>query len=175
MIHQSTFIPSSHSGRRVVSVCQGSLASTARQGSVQPMRKKTVLITGGNTGIGYETAKDLLRQGHDVILGCRDENKGKSAKARLEQGNVGQRVGVCDLAVFDLADTESVRDYTKKALDEGRALDVLLNNAGVMACPLMRTSQGFEQQIGAHYCHIDTAPFYITGFMFQLIHVCIQV
>ena len=137
-------------------VCQASLSTTGQES----VGKKTVLITGGNTGIGYETAKDLLRQGHDVILGCRDENKGKSAKARLEQGNVGQKGGVVDLAVFDLADTESVRDYTKKALDEGRALDVLLNNAGVMACPLMRTSQGFEQQIGTHYHHSCSCLFY---------------
>lgn len=111
---------------------------------------KTALITGGNTGIGYETAASLLQKGYNVILGCRNEEKGRNAMSRLEQF-ARQGEASIDLAVFDLADLNSVADYSKRALDADKPIDILLNNAGIMACPLMRTKQGFEQQIGVNH------------------------
>jgi len=127
---------------RVKTCAQGSTGSTSGN--------KTALITGGNTGIGYETAASLLEKGYDVILGCRNEEKGRAAMKKLEP--FARKGGSStDLAVFDLADLNSVSEYTKRALDEGRPIDVLLNNAGIMACPLMRTKQGFEQQIGVNH------------------------
>jgi NAD(P)-dependent dehydrogenase (short-subunit alcohol dehydrogenase family) len=110
--------------------------------------RRSVLITGANTGIGFETAKALLAKNFDVILGCRDEHKGKAALNKLMDLAPGAS---CELAVFDLADLDTVSDYTKALLDSGRRLDVLINNAGVMACPLARTKQGFEMQIGVNH------------------------
>jgi len=130
----------SHS--RVRTYAQGSAGSAGGN--------KTALITGGNTGIGYETAISLLQKDYDVILGCRNEEKGRAAMNKLEP--FARKGGSSiELAVFDLADLHSVSDYTKRALDADRPIDVLLNNAGVMACPLMRTKQGFEQQIGVNH------------------------
>lgn len=120
------------------------------QASTGPGGNKIALITGGNTGIGFETASSLLQKGYNVILGCRNEEKGIASMRKLEPF-AKQGGSSVELAVFDLADLNSVSDYAKRALDTGRPIDVLLNNAGVMACPLMRTKQGFEQQIGVNH------------------------
>lgn len=134
-----------------MSVATRCRVKTRAQGSSgSPTGNKTALITGGNTGIGYETAASLLGKGYNVILGCRNEEKGRAAMNRLEP--FARKGGSSlDLAVFDLADLHSVSDYTKRALDADTRIDVLLNNAGIMACPLMRTRQGFEQQIGVNH------------------------
>lgn len=134
-----------------MSVATRSCVKTRAQGSSgSPTGNKTALITGGNTGIGYETAASLLEKGYNVILGCRNEEKGRAAMNKLEP--LATKGGSSlELAVFDLADLNSVSDYTKRALDADTKIDVLLNNAGIMACPLMRTKQGFEQQIGVNH------------------------
>lgn len=109
--------------------------------------KRRVLITGANTGIGFETAK-ALAPSYDIIIGARNDAKGKAAVAKLRDAVPGAS---CELAVFDLADLDSVSDFSKSMLDAGTPLDVLINNAGVMACPLSRTKQGFETQIGVNH------------------------
>lgn len=114
-------------------------------------RRKTALISGANTGIGFETAKSLLNQGYNVIIGCRDESKGQAAKKRLDEVEAPGHPGTCEVGVFDLARLSSVRDYSKRILDEGRPIDILLNNAGVMACPEMRTNDNFEYQFGVNH------------------------
>ncbi|CAG9460028.1 unnamed protein product [Pedinophyceae sp. YPF-701] len=111
---------------------------------------KTVIITGANTGIGYESAKALVSKDYDIVMACRDPTRMESAKARL--GNeVPSAAGKISTELLDLASLESVRDFTKRYLDSGRQIDVLLNNAGVMAPPLMRTKDGFELQIGVNH------------------------
>lgn len=107
-----------------------------------------MVITGGNTGIGFETAKALLRKGDKVVLACRDDAKAAAAVARLQGMVPGAEVSS---ATLDLADLSSVRDFSKAYLDSGASLDVLLNNAGVMACPEMRTADGFEMQLGVNH------------------------
>ncbi|WPT13480.1 Retinol dehydrogenase 13 [Picochlorum sp. SENEW3] len=114
-------------------------------------RRKTALISGANTGIGFETAKSLLNQGYNVIIGCRDESKGQAAKKRLDEVEAPGHPGTCEVGVFDLARLSSVRDYSKRVLDEGKPIDILLNNAGVMACPEMRTNENFEYQFGVNH------------------------
>lgn len=109
--------------------------------------RRVCLITGANTGIGFETAK-ALAPNYDIILGSRDVVKGEAAVAKLKEAVPNAS---CDLAVFDLADLDTVSDFAKSMLDAGRRLDVLINNAGVMACPLSRTKQGFETQIGVNH------------------------
>lgn len=109
---------------------------------------KSVLITGANTGIGYETALALAKKDFRVFLGARCEEKGKRAVKKLQDAVPSANV---ELALFDLADLDSVRDFSKSFLDSGEQLDVLINNAGVMACPLSRTKQGFETQIGVNH------------------------
>jgi len=109
---------------------------------------KTVLITGANTGIGYETALALAKRNYNVVVAARDVGRGENAVRKLRESVPSANV---DLACFDLADLDSVSDFSKSFLDSGKQLDVLINNAGVMACPLSRTKQGFETQIGVNH------------------------
>lgn len=107
------------------------------------------LITGANTGIGFETAKALLQKDYYVVLGCRDTQKAEAARGKLKQ-LVPQARGI-EVATFDLADLGSVRAWAQRAQDFGLPLDVLVNNAGVMACPQMQTKDGFEYQLGVNH------------------------
>lgn len=109
---------------------------------------KTALITGANTGIGLETAKALVEKGYVTVLGCRNPEKGQATKQKLKRMFPGAKV---ESVTFDLADLQSVKDFSKKALDQGMPLDLLINNAGVMACPKMKTKDDFEYQIGVNH------------------------
>uniref|UniRef100_UPI00358F0DE3 retinol dehydrogenase 12-like isoform X2 n=1 Tax=Myxine glutinosa TaxID=7769 RepID=UPI00358F0DE3 len=112
---------------------------------------KIVLITGANTGIGKETAWDLARRGARVILACRDVNKAESVAAEIIANTGNTDVVVRKL---DLASTASIRDLAAGVNKEESALHVLINNAGVMACPYWKTEDGFEMQIGVnHFGH----------------------
>ena len=100
---------------------------------------RTFIVTGANSGLGAEAAKALVRAGAHVILACRNVDKGNVVAAPL-----GERAEVRRL---DLADLASVREFA----DSIDAVDVLVNNAGVMAIPLRRTVDGFEMQIGTNH------------------------
>ncbi|XP_063080055.1 retinol dehydrogenase 12 [Engraulis encrasicolus] len=109
---------------------------------------KTVLITGANTGIGKETAVDLASRGARVILACRDVEKGEMAATEIRTKVGGAKVEVREL---DLADVSSIRTFAQKFLSEVNHLHVLINNAGVMMCPYMKTADGFEMQFGVNH------------------------
>ncbi|KAM9477882.1 retinol dehydrogenase 12 [Clarias gariepinus] len=120
----------------------GVCASTAR------LDGKTVLITGANTGIGKETALDLASRGARVIMACRDVEKGEEAAAEIRSRVGGAQVEVREL---DLADTYSIRAFAQKFLREVSHLHILINNAGVMMCPYMKTADGFEMHLGVNH------------------------
>lgn len=105
------------------------------------------IVTGANTGIGFEAAKVLAARGARVLLACRDQ-----AKAQAAIGQIRQAVPAADIAFLplDLADLASVRRAAERAAEEPR-LDVLLHNAGVMFPPLTRTAEGFELQFGVNH------------------------
>jgi NAD(P)-dependent dehydrogenase (short-subunit alcohol dehydrogenase family) len=115
------------------------------------------IVTGANTGIGFEAAKALAGKGARVLLGCRDQAKAEDAMARIRQATPAADVAFLPL---DLADLASVREAAAIAAREPR-LDVLLNNAGVMFPPLTRTAQGFELQFGVNHL----AGFALTGLL----------
>lgn len=106
------------------------------------------IVTGGNTGIGFEASKALAQKGYNVVLACRDEARGTEAARRIRNAVAGANI---EFQPLDLADLASVRDFSARYLDSGRPLDVLLNNAGVMAPPEMRTKDGFELQMGVNH------------------------
>ncbi|GAA6231538.1 retinol dehydrogenase 12 [Lates japonicus] len=120
----------------------GVCTSTAR------LDGKTVLITGANTGIGKETARDLAMRGAWVIMACRDVEKGEEAAASIRAEYPKAQVEVREL---DLADTCSIRAFAQKFLREVNNLHILINNAGVMMCPYTKTIDGFEMHIGVNH------------------------
>ena len=110
---------------------------------------KTVIITGANTGIGLETAVDMAKRNARVILACRSEERGEKAavEVRKRSGN-----GNAVFVQLDLASLDSVREFSAKILEEEPRIDILINNAGVMAVPERKlTKDGFEMQIGINH------------------------
>ncbi|MFC7305672.1 oxidoreductase [Streptomyces monticola] len=107
---------------------------------------RTAVVTGANSGIGYVTARELARRGARVVLACRSESRGKEAESRIGAEVPGASV---EFAPLDLGDLKSVRDFA--ASYERDKLDLLVNNAGVMALPYARTADGFETQFGVNH------------------------
>ena len=100
---------------------------------------RTIVVTGANSGLGAVVASELARAGARVIVACRDTAKGQAAADAMP--------GETDVRPLDLADLTSVRAFAAGL----PAIDVLINNAGVMAIPLGRTAEGFELQIGTNH------------------------
>ncbi|XP_075007978.1 retinol dehydrogenase 12 isoform X3 [Calonectris borealis] len=130
-------------------VAGGQCKSTAK------LEGKVAIITGANTGIGKETARDLARRGARVIVACRDIAKAEAAASEIRAETGNQQVIVKKL---DLADTKSIREFAEKFLAgcllflaEEKELHILINNAGVMLCPYSKTADGFEMHLGVNH------------------------
>lgn len=109
---------------------------------------KRILITGANSGIGYYAAFTFARKGAHVIFACRDRRKCEVALARLDAETPGAST---ELAIVDLASLASVREFAARQLDLGQPIDILINNAGVMAPPTrQQTADGFELQFATN-------------------------
>ncbi len=116
------------------------------------MDGKVVVITGCNTGIGKETVMDLCNRGAKVIMACRSKDKMQAAAAEVMSRTSGTAKIV--QVELDLSSFESIRACAKKINDTEEKIDVLINNAGVMHCPLTRTKDGLEMQMGTnHFGH----------------------
>uniref|UniRef100_A0A9L0RMG5 NADP-retinol dehydrogenase n=1 Tax=Equus caballus TaxID=9796 RepID=A0A9L0RMG5_HORSE len=109
---------------------------------------KVAVVTGANTGIGKETAKELAQRGARVYLACRDVQKGELVAREIQTVTGNQEVLVKKL---DLADTKSIRAFAKGFLAEEKHLHILINNAGVMMCPYSKTADGFEMHMGVNH------------------------
>lgn len=109
---------------------------------------KTYIVTGGNSGIGFSTVEQLAKQGATVVLACRDENKGNTAREAMLQS--GAKGGI-DVLRLDLGDLSDVRRFAAAFLERHTRLDGLVNNAGVMNVPKGKTRDGFETQIGVNH------------------------
>jgi NAD(P)-dependent dehydrogenase (short-subunit alcohol dehydrogenase family) len=107
---------------------------------------RRAIVTGANTGIGFETARALATKGAGVILACRDRAKGDAAAAKIA---AEKPQGSVEPAVLDLADLDSVGAFARAY--PGDTLDLLINNAGVMMCPESTTRQGHELQFGVNH------------------------
>ena len=104
---------------------------------------KIAVVTGGYSGIGLETTRALASRGAKVIVPVRDEAKAADSLSGVE-GDVSS-------STMNLADLSSVRAFTDAMLDDLSSLDLLINNAGVMACPLARVGPGWESQFGINH------------------------
>ncbi|MGZ2487335.1 NAD(P)-dependent dehydrogenase (short-subunit alcohol dehydrogenase family) [Rhizobium pisi] len=108
---------------------------------------KTFIVTGANTGVGFEIARVLAARGGRVLLGCREQARAQDAIGRIKQ--ITPNTDLVWLPL-DLGDLDSVRTAAEIAAKEPR-IDALINNAGVMNPPLTRTKQGFESQFGINH------------------------
>jgi NAD(P)-dependent dehydrogenase (short-subunit alcohol dehydrogenase family) len=109
---------------------------------------RTAVVTGANTGLGYETAAALAAKGAHVVLAVRNVEKGKAAADLIARATPGASVAVQEL---DLTSLDSVRAAADQLRADHSAIDLLINNAGVMATPKSTTKDGFELQFGTNH------------------------
>ncbi len=129
------------------------------EGSVPDQAGRTVLVTGANTGIGYEAARVLAGCGARVLLACRSPEKASAARDRIQALHPKADIQILAL---DLMSLRSVRDAAAEALREPR-LDLLINNAGIMIPPREETAEGFESQFGVNHL----GHFALTGLLLE--------
>ena len=103
---------------------------------------KVAIVTGGHAGLGLVTTRVLSNAGATVIAGSRDPKKAQAAVAKMKNVEVGQ---------LDLASPSSIDRFAVEFLKSNRALDLLINNAGIMATPLMRDARGYEMQFATNH------------------------
>jgi len=120
----------------------------ATQAEIPSQLGKTAVVTGSTGGLGYETVLALARAGADIILAGRDDRKGQSALDTISREVIGARIRYEHL---DLASLASIADFAQR-MQVRQSLDLLINNAGVMALPRRQTTaDGFEMQFGTNY------------------------
>ncbi len=109
---------------------------------------KLVVITGGASGLGQETARAMAAKGSKIVIPVRDMAKGEAAREELIKAVPGAKI---DLIEMDLGSLDSIRKFAEAFNDKYDHIDLLINNAGVMACPYGETSDGFEMQFGTNH------------------------
>ncbi len=109
---------------------------------------KVIVVTGGNSGLGYESVKAFAKKGAEVVLASRSSEKGEEARTEMMKDIPDGKIKVLPL---DLGDLESVRSFATAFRENYKRLDVLLNNAGIMMTPYFTTKDGFEGQIGTNH------------------------
>lgn len=118
------------------------------QQDMPDLNDKIAIVTGANTGLGFEDTRYLSRKGAAVIMGCRDLEKGENAKKLILDEDSDAKL---DLMKLDLSSLNSIRDFSISARNKYDHFDILINNAGVMFTPFLRTEDGFEFQFGTNY------------------------
>ena len=126
---------------------------------------KIFVVTGANSGLGFETTKALAQKGATVVMACRNMEKGERAQNQVLAEVPNAQL---DLMPLDLGDLSSVRDFAAAYTEKYTQLDGLINNAGLMAIPQQQTVDGFEMQLGVNHL----GHFALTGLLMDqlLIH-----
>ena len=112
------------------------------------MDGQTVVVTGANSGLGYEGTVAFADAGATVVMACRDQDRGQRAASEIRHVTDGGRV---EVRVCDLADLDSVGAFAEEVNSAYDGIDILCNNAGVMAIPRRETGDGFEMQLGVNH------------------------
>jgi NAD(P)-dependent dehydrogenase (short-subunit alcohol dehydrogenase family) len=113
---------------------------------------RRAVVTGANSGIGFEATVELARRGAHVVMACRSRSRAEEARAALKERVDG--APTVDIMELDLADLSSVAAFAEAYADRFDTLDLLINNAGIMAIPRRETADGFEMQMGVnHFGH----------------------
>jgi len=119
---------------------------------------KVAVITGANSGLGFETAKALAGKKIGVVMACRSIVKGEKARAQILDIHPSAFIDVIEI---DTADLSSIEKFTTKFLDTYKRLDYLINNAGIMMSPYQKSLDGFENQLATNYI----GHFALTGWL----------
>ena len=130
--------------------------------NIPDLTGKTVIVTGGNSGLGFETVKAFVLKGAEVIMACRSKDKGEKAKAEILQLIPKGKIEVMAL---DLMDLSTIREFAEQFKTKFSKLDILMNNAGIMTTPYGLTKDGFESQIGTNHL----GHFALTGLLLDVI------
>jgi NAD(P)-dependent dehydrogenase (short-subunit alcohol dehydrogenase family) len=130
--------------------------------NIPDLTGKVIIVSGGNSGLGYESVKAFADKGAEVILASRSVEKGETAKAEIQKGNPTGKIEVMKL---DLADLKGIKGFIEEFKSKYDRLDVLLNNAGIMMSPYFKTKDGFEAQMGINHL----GHFELTGQLLDLI------
>jgi NAD(P)-dependent dehydrogenase (short-subunit alcohol dehydrogenase family) len=109
---------------------------------------KVFVITGANSGLGLETSRALAGKGAHVMMACRNPQKAEAAADAIRAGHANASL---ELSALDLASLTSVRAFAARVLEKHPRIDVLINNAGIMAIPYRKTEDGFEMQFGTNH------------------------
>ncbi len=129
---------------------------------VTSQKGRIAIVTGANTGLGLETALALAKKELKVILACRNMSKAEKAKYHILKKAPGADL---EIMLINLRSLDSVRDFAKNFLAKYNQLDALINNAGIMVPPYLKTEDGFESQMGANYF----GHFLLTGLLLNTI------
>ncbi|MFH1328938.1 MAG: oxidoreductase [Candidatus Bathyarchaeota archaeon] len=123
---------------------------------------KKIIVTGGNSGLGFESVKAFAAKGAEVILASKSKERGDAAKKIILSDQPNSKIKVMTL---DLADLKSIHEFITSYKEQYKRLDVLLNNAGVMMTPYSKTKDGFEMQLGINYL----GHFALTGLLLDVL------
>ena len=130
--------------------------------NIPELEERKIIVTGANSGLGFEATRKFAEKGAHVTMACRNMNKGRKAKKKIEE-----KLDEADLELrkLDLASLESVKDFTEEYRANNDSLHILCNNAGVMAIPRQETEDGFEKQFGVNHL----GHFALTAHIFPLL------
>ena len=128
--------------------------------NIPDLSEKIIIVTGGNSGLGYESVKAFAEKGAEVILASRSVEKGEAAKTLI-----GKTKGKIVVMQLDLMDLASIKNFASKFKNKYDKLDILLNNAGIMTTPYFLTKDGFEGQMGTNHL----GHFALTALLFEII------
>jgi NAD(P)-dependent dehydrogenase (short-subunit alcohol dehydrogenase family) len=120
-----------------------------------PLQGKNAVVTGGASGLGFETSRALASAGACVTLAVRNSSQGEAAVQAIQKEFPAAQVNV---GLLDLGDFANVQKFARDYIADGKKLDILINNAAIMACPFTRTVQGWEAQFATnHLAHFELA------------------
>jgi NAD(P)-dependent dehydrogenase (short-subunit alcohol dehydrogenase family) len=130
---------------------------------IPSQKGKIAIITGSNTGLGFETAKALAGKNMKIIMACRDPEKAQNARQSIL--STFPRADM-EIMLVDLSKLSSVRSFAQQFMSKYNRLDLLVNNAGIMIPPYALTEDGFESQMGVNYL----SHFLLTGLLLKVIN-----
>ncbi len=129
---------------------------------IPDLQGKIIIITGATSGLGKEATKILAQKNATVIMAVRNTKKAETVVQEMRKQQPSAQMEILEM---DLSSLESVKSFAKSVLSKYKRLDVLINNAGIMACPFDKTKNGFEIQMGTnHFGH-----FALTGLLMPLL------